>query len=43
MLAVIGGSGMTQLANLEVTRREVIRTPFGEPSGALTFGRIGCQ
>jgi len=43
MLAVIGGSGLTQLANLEVTRREVVRTPFGEPSGALTFGRIGCQ
>jgi 5'-methylthioadenosine phosphorylase len=20
-----------------------VRTPFGEPSGALTFGRIGCQ
>jgi 5'-methylthioinosine phosphorylase len=43
MLAVIGGSGLTQLANLEVTRREVVRTPFGEPSGALTFGRIGSQ
>lgn len=43
MLAVIGGSGLTQLANLEVIRREVVRTPFGEPSGALTFGRIGCQ
>lgn len=43
MLAVIGGSGLTQLANLEVTRREVVRTPFGEPSGALTFGRVGCQ
>jgi 5'-methylthioadenosine phosphorylase len=43
MLAVIGGSGLTQLGNLEVTRREVVRTPFGEPSGALTFGRIGCQ
>ncbi|MBK9956378.1 MAG: S-methyl-5'-thioinosine phosphorylase [Rhodocyclaceae bacterium] len=43
MLAVIGGSGLTQLANLDVTRREVVRTPFGEPSGALTFGRIGCQ
>ncbi|MDR2000417.1 MAG: S-methyl-5'-thioinosine phosphorylase [Zoogloeaceae bacterium] len=43
MLAVIGGSGLTQLANLEVTRREVVRTPFGEPSGALTFGCIGCQ
>jgi 5'-methylthioadenosine phosphorylase len=43
MLAVIGGSGLTQLANLEVVRREIIRTPWGEPSGALTFGRIGCQ
>lgn len=43
MLAVIGGSGLTQLSNLEVGRREVVRTPFGEPSGALTFGRVGCQ
>ena len=44
MLAIIGGSGLTQLANLEVTRRKVSRTPYGEPSGALTFGRIaGCE
>jgi 5'-methylthioadenosine phosphorylase len=43
MLAVIGGTGLTQLSNLEETRREVVRTPFGDPSGALTFGRIGCQ
>jgi 5'-deoxy-5'-methylthioadenosine phosphorylase len=41
MLAILGGSGLTQLSNLEVTRREVVRTPFGEPSGALTFGRLG--
>lgn len=40
MLAIIGGSGLTQLSNLEVARREVIRTPYGEPSGALMFGRI---
>lgn len=40
MLAIIGGSGLTQLANLEVTQRKVARTPFGEASGALTFGRI---
>jgi 5'-methylthioadenosine phosphorylase len=40
MLAIIGGSGLTQLANLEVTRRKVARTPYGEPSGPLTFGRI---
>ncbi|MBM3368054.1 MAG: S-methyl-5'-thioinosine phosphorylase [Betaproteobacteria bacterium] len=40
MLAIIGGSGLSQLASLEVTERRVARTPFGEPSGALTFGRI---
>ena len=41
MLAVIGGSGLTQLANLEITRKKIVRTPYGEPSGPLTFGRIG--
>jgi 5'-deoxy-5'-methylthioadenosine phosphorylase len=40
MLAIIGGSGLTQLANLEITHRQVIRTPYGEASGPLTFGRI---
>ena len=41
MIAIIGGSGLTQLANLEITRRQIVRTPYGEPSGPLTFGRIG--
>jgi 5'-methylthioadenosine phosphorylase len=40
MLGIIGGTGLTQLANLEITRRQVARTPYGEPSGALTFGRL---
>ncbi|MDD3354405.1 S-methyl-5'-thioinosine phosphorylase [Zoogloea sp.] len=40
MLAIIGGSGLTQLATLDLIRREVVRTPYGEPSGALTFGRV---
>jgi 5'-methylthioinosine phosphorylase len=40
MLGIIGGSGLTQLANLDVSHREVVRTPYGEPSGPLTFGRI---
>lgn len=40
MLAIIGGSGLTQLDNLRVTHREVARTPYGDPSGALTFGTI---
>jgi 5'-methylthioadenosine phosphorylase len=43
MLGIIGGSGLTQLANLDVSHREVVRTPYGEPSGPLTFGRIGSQ
>ena len=41
MIAVIGGSGLTQLDNLQITRRQIVRTPFGEPSGPLTFGRMG--
>jgi 5'-methylthioadenosine phosphorylase len=41
MLAIIGGTGLSKLANLEITRREIVRTPYGEPSGPLTFGRIG--
>ena len=40
MLAIIGGTGLTQLANLAITHRQVARTPYGEASGALTFGAI---
>jgi 5'-methylthioadenosine phosphorylase len=40
MLAIIGGTGLTQLSNLAVTRRQVVRTPYGEPSAALVFGQI---
>ncbi|HJY79173.1 MAG TPA: 5'-methylthioadenosine phosphorylase, partial [Burkholderiales bacterium] len=40
LVAIIGGSGLSQLGNLEATQRRVARTPYGEPSGALTFGRI---
>lgn len=41
MIAVIGGSGLTELTNLEITHRRIVRTPFGEPSGPLTFGHVG--
>jgi len=41
MLAIIGGSGLSQLGNLEIKLRKVARTPYGEPSGPLTFGRVG--
>ena len=40
MLAIIGGSGLTQLSNMEIERREVARTPYGEPSGALVPQRL---
>lgn len=40
MIGIIGGSGLTRLSNLQITRREVVRTPYGEPSGALTFGSL---
>jgi 5'-methylthioadenosine phosphorylase len=38
--AIIGGSGLARLSALENPRRQVMRTPYGEPSGALTFGRF---
>lgn len=40
MYAIIGGSGLARLSVLESARRQVMRTPYGEPSGALTFGRL---
>jgi len=43
MLAIIGGSGLTQLSSLTGTRRIPGRTAFGEPSSPLTLGRIGAR
>lgn len=41
LIGIIGGSGLTKLKNLEILRRQIVRTPYGEPSGPLTFGRLG--
>jgi 5'-methylthioadenosine phosphorylase len=43
MLAIIGGSGLTRLSTLAVAHREVVRTPYGEPSSALVFGQIASR
>ncbi len=40
MLAIIGGSGLTRLSTLAVAHREVVRTPYGDPSSTLLFGQI---
>jgi len=43
MLAIIGGSGLTRLSTLAVAHREVVRTPYGDPSSTLLFGEVaGC-
>lgn len=39
-LAVIGGTGLTELPQLVIERREVVTTPWGAPSGPLTHGRL---
>ena len=37
-IAIIGGTGLTSIQGLEITNREVVQTPFGEPSGPLVQG-----
>lgn len=39
-LAIIGGSGITQLQSLQIIRREVVHTPYGEPSAPLVHGLL---
>ncbi|MEK6748591.1 MAG: S-methyl-5'-thioinosine phosphorylase [Pseudomonadota bacterium] len=39
-IAIIGGTGLTSLHNLKILRREVVHTPYGEPSGPLVYGSL---
>lgn len=39
-IAIIGGTGLTRLEGLEIIRQEVVYTPYGEPSGPLSFGTL---
>ena len=41
VLGVIGGSGVYDLPGLTDVREERVASPWGEPSDALRFGRIG--
>ena len=40
MLGIIGGTGLTQLSCLQISRREIARTPYGEASQPLVFGDL---
>jgi 5'-methylthioinosine phosphorylase len=40
MFGIIGGTGLTQLDNLEIIRRQIVRTPYGDASQPLIFGKL---
>lgn len=37
-IAIIGGTGLTKLEAIDIVRKEVVHTPFGEASGPVTHG-----
>ncbi len=37
-IAIIGGTGLTTLESIDIVRKEVVHTPFGEASGPITHG-----
>ena len=39
-LGIIGGSGLSRLDTLQIERHERVKTPYGEPSAPLAFGRL---
>ncbi len=39
-VAIIGGTGLNSLSNLEQTGKEVVNTPYGPPSAALRRGAL---
>jgi 5'-methylthioadenosine phosphorylase len=41
LIGIIGGSGIYDLPGLQDLREERVKTPWGEPSDGLRFGRIG--
>ncbi len=41
MLAIIGGSGLADFAELQVNEVKTVNTSFGEPSSVITVGQLG--
>ncbi|MDE2038850.1 MAG: S-methyl-5'-thioadenosine phosphorylase [Elusimicrobia bacterium] len=39
-IGVLGGSGLYEIPGLRNVRRVQVKTPFGEPSGAVTLGEL---
>ena len=40
-IAIIGGTGLSSLKCLQITRREMVRSPYGLPSAPLVYGKMG--
>jgi len=39
-IAIIGGSGLDSLQGLEISRTEIPNTPYGVPSGPVSYGTV---
>ena len=39
-LAIIGGTGLTKIESLDITNREIVHTPYGDPSGPVSHGEL---
>jgi 5'-methylthioinosine phosphorylase len=42
-LAIIGGTGLTQLGDLKIIKREQLKTPYGSPSAEFITGELNQQ
>lgn len=42
-VAIIGGTGLTQIDELTITGQQRVKTPFGEPSANYVFGELNGQ
>ena len=40
-LAIIGGTGLTQLSDLTIIKRDKLTTPYGAPSADFITGELG--
>jgi 5'-methylthioinosine phosphorylase len=43
MLGIIGGSGLDRMDGLEIVQQSSVDTPYGQPSSALSLGRLNGQ
>jgi len=42
-IAIIGGTGLARMEGLEITRREMVKTPYGAPSCPILYGELNGQ